>query len=231
MPATENKVVFTAEEQERCREAFMRFDRDRNGTIDAWELKTALESFGSKATDEEVFLLIAEVDMNANGVVDFSEFVKVLTLQKERQSAMSNEEDLSAYFLRGGGARANRNLARSPRFLPPPPHSRPRAPLRCPTVDAFIACGGQADLGGFVERDRLVKIVKEDFGLTLDIEKLINDFDKYQTGQLDYTGCVPRKGKEGRCPRARRLTPTPRHAPPFPHRRSFRALLTGEEPE
>ena len=144
MPA-ENRVVFTTEEQERCREAFMRYDRDRNGTIDAWELKAALESFGSKATDEEVFLMIAEVDMNANGVVDFAEFVKVLTIQKEKQNAMSNEEDLSAFARRrraaGGERRSESRRAHQesrptpltppalpPPPAPPPPQSTPSSP-------------------------------------------------------------------------------------------------------
>ena len=65
--------------------------------------------------------------MDANGVVDFAEFVRVLQKQKERVASLGNESDM---------------------------------------VDAFIACGGQADKSGFVERDRLVRIVKEDFGLT-----------------------------------------------------------------
>ena len=65
--------------------------------------------------------------MDANGVVDFAEFVRVLQAQKERAAALGSESDM---------------------------------------VDAFIACGGQPDKSGFVERDRLVRIVKEDFGLT-----------------------------------------------------------------
>jgi Ca2+-binding EF-hand superfamily protein len=155
-------AAFTQQEQEKCREAFMRFDKDRNGTIDAHELRAALEAFGQKPSDEEIFIMcalgcsespllqrpspslcrpqprapsttpspgrrIAEVDVDANGVVDFAEFVRVLQAQKERAAALGSESDM---------------------------------------VDAFIACGGQPDKSGFVERDRLVRIVKEDFGLT-----------------------------------------------------------------
>jgi hypothetical protein len=65
-------VTFTQAEQEMCREAFMRFDKDKNGTIDSYELKSALEAFGTKCSDEEVFVMISEVDLNANGVVDFA---------------------------------------------------------------------------------------------------------------------------------------------------------------
>ena len=92
----EKSIPFTQEEQEKCREAFCRFDKDRNGTIDSWELKHALEAFGIKAADEEIFIMIAEVDVNNNGMVDFAEFVKVLQSQKDRAHAAGNEEDLSA---------------------------------------------------------------------------------------------------------------------------------------
>ena len=36
-------------------------------------------------------------------------------------------------------------------------------------VDAFVACGGNADKSGSVETEKLVKIIKDDFGLTIDI--------------------------------------------------------------
>ncbi len=38
------------------------------------------------------------------------------------------------------------------------------------TVDAFVACGGKPDKTGHVLRDTLVRIIKHDFGLTIDIE-------------------------------------------------------------
>jgi hypothetical protein len=97
-PGDKDKVSFSQEEEEYVRLAFLRFDKDRNGTIDANELKTALESFcgqKGKVSDEEVFVMIAEVDVNANGVVDFSEFQRVLLNQKQRATEMNNEEDLS----------------------------------------------------------------------------------------------------------------------------------------
>ena len=50
-------AAFTQQEQEKCREAFMRFDKDRNGTIDAHELRAALEAFGQKPSDEEIFIM------------------------------------------------------------------------------------------------------------------------------------------------------------------------------
>ena len=44
-------------------------------------------------------------------------------------------------------------------------------------IDAFVACGGQPDKGGHVKRETLIRIIKHDFGLTIDIEELINKID------------------------------------------------------
>jgi Ca2+-binding EF-hand superfamily protein len=41
-------------------------------------------------------------------------------------------------------------------------------------IDAFVACGGNADKSGHVQRDNLVKIIKVDFGLNIEIEQLID---------------------------------------------------------
>lgn len=78
-------------------------------------------------------------------------------------------------------------------------------------VDAFVACGGKADKSGHVLRDTLVRIIKHDFGLTIDIEvrpvlhrlllravveracvrlmllqELINKVDKNGSGEIEY---------------------------------------------
>lgn len=53
-------------------------------------------------------------------------------------------------------------------------------------ADAFVACGGAADKSGHVKRDTLIKIIKDDFGLTINIEELINEIDKDQSGEIEY---------------------------------------------
>lgn len=54
------------------------------------------------------------------------------------------------------------------------------------TVDAFVACGGNRDKSGHVQRDVLVKIIKDDFGLTIDINKLIDDIDTDGSGEIEF---------------------------------------------
>ena len=41
------------------------------------------------------------------------------------------------------------------------------------TIDAFVAMGGQYDKEGSIDADKLIKIIKQDFEMTIDIEKLI----------------------------------------------------------
>ncbi len=52
-------------------------------------------------------------------------------------------------------------------------------------LDAFIACGA-ANEDGLVTRDTLVKVIKHDFGLLVDIEQLITSVDKNDDGEIDF---------------------------------------------
>ena len=53
------------------------------------------------------------------------------------------------------------------------------------TIAAFVALGGSKDQTGSISTEKLCDVVK-DFGLTIDIEKLIHDIDKDGSGQVDY---------------------------------------------
>jgi Ca2+-binding EF-hand superfamily protein len=53
-------------------------------------------------------------------------------------------------------------------------------------IDAFVACGGKQDKSGHVKRDTLVRIIKHDFGLTIDIEELINKIDTDGSGEIEF---------------------------------------------
>ena len=54
------------------------------------------------------------------------------------------------------------------------------------TVLAYVAMGGQQDRGGFVDANKLIKIVKDDFEMTIDIEKLIQEIDEDGSGAIEY---------------------------------------------
>ena len=63
--------------------------------------------------------------------------------------------------------------------------SLPPSPRQSDTVDAFIALGGSADKTGNVSADKLRTIIK-DFGLTIDIDRLIREVDTDHSGLIDY---------------------------------------------
>jgi calmodulin len=56
------------------REAFSVFDKDGSGNINTDELGAALRSLGQDPTEEELQEMVAEIDTNGSGTVNFEEF-------------------------------------------------------------------------------------------------------------------------------------------------------------
>ena len=44
-------------------------------------------------------------------------------------------------------------------------------------MDAYVAMGGDDDGGGNVDANKLVNVIKNEFKMTIDIEKLIKEID------------------------------------------------------
>ena len=57
-------------------------------------------------------------------------------------------------------------------------------------IDAYVACGGDEDLGGCVRKETLINIIKEEFSLPIDIERLINEIDTDGSGEIEYDEMV-----------------------------------------
>ncbi|OQR93078.1 dynein 18 kDa light chain [Achlya hypogyna] len=53
-------------------------------------------------------------------------------------------------------------------------------------VDAFVACGGGPGKEGHVERRVLVQLIKKDFGLPIDIDKMLDELDTDGSGEIEY---------------------------------------------
>ncbi len=68
----------TEETIKEFREAFALFDLDNDGNISPEELGNFMRKMGQKPKDEELRKMIAEVDADGNGLIDFSEFVTLL---------------------------------------------------------------------------------------------------------------------------------------------------------
>ena len=58
--------------------AFKQFDRNGDGHIDVSEVQTVMRNLGYPKTKEEVEAIIASVDTDANGTLEFEEFVSMM---------------------------------------------------------------------------------------------------------------------------------------------------------
>lgn len=72
------------------REAFRLFDTDGSGSIDSKELKVAMRALGFEPKKEEINKMIADVDEDGSGEVDFDEF---MTMMLEKMGSKDIKED------------------------------------------------------------------------------------------------------------------------------------------
>eukprot|EP00906_Rhabdomonas_costata_P038231 RCo053966 len=69
----------TEEQKQEIREAFELFDTDRNGLIDAHEMKVAMRALGFDVRKEEVLKLMEDVDRENPGQIAMQEFTEIMT--------------------------------------------------------------------------------------------------------------------------------------------------------
>jgi len=76
---TADRFGLSEEEIEEIREAFNLFDTDGSGAIDPKELKAAMQSLGFEAKNQTIYQMIADIDKDVDGTIDFEEFVGMMT--------------------------------------------------------------------------------------------------------------------------------------------------------
>ncbi|KAJ8567252.1 hypothetical protein K7X08_019460 [Anisodus acutangulus] len=69
----------TQQKRQEIKEAFELFDTDGSGTIDARELNVAMRALGFEMTEQQGDQMIADVDKDVSGAIDFDEFVHMMT--------------------------------------------------------------------------------------------------------------------------------------------------------
>ena len=52
-------------------------------------------------------------------------------------------------------------------------------------IDAYVAMGGDEDGGGCVDADKLIDVIKNEFGMTIDIEEMIKEVDEDGSGEIE----------------------------------------------
>mgnify|MGYP006099656399 CR=1 FL=1 len=61
------------------REIFDLVDKDKGGSISSTELTELMSTLGINASQEEIRAMVAEIDTDGNGDIDFDEFVAVMS--------------------------------------------------------------------------------------------------------------------------------------------------------
>ncbi|CAM1311893.1 Uncharacterised protein g5829 [Pycnogonum litorale] len=77
-----SKKMKDTDNEEELKEAFRVFDKNNDGFISASELRHVMTNLGEKLTDEEVEEMIKEADLDGDGLVNYDEFVTILTSPK-----------------------------------------------------------------------------------------------------------------------------------------------------
>ncbi|KAI9300521.1 calmodulin [Cunninghamella echinulata] len=85
----------TQEQIDEIREAFNLFDKDNDGAISSKELGTAMRSLNMNPTEAELQDMIMEVDKDGNGIIDFNEF---LTLVSKKLKDTDSPEEIQEAF-------------------------------------------------------------------------------------------------------------------------------------
>merc|ERR1711974_385731 len=69
---------FSDQQVEEFKEVFHEFDMDGDGTISIQELGTVLARVGERMTEKELLAMVAEVDDDNSGAIDFDEFLSMM---------------------------------------------------------------------------------------------------------------------------------------------------------
>ncbi|KAK7347401.1 hypothetical protein VNO80_21931 [Phaseolus coccineus] len=86
------------------REIFGRFDMDSDGSLTMLELAALLRALGLKPSGDQVQALLANMDSNGNGKVEFEELVRAILADINEQVLVNQEQLLGVfkYFDRDG---------------------------------------------------------------------------------------------------------------------------------
>ncbi|XP_015171352.1 PREDICTED: neo-calmodulin-like isoform X6 [Polistes dominula] len=74
-----SKKMKGADGKDELREAFRVFDKNKDGLISSKELRHVMTNLGEKLSEEEVDDMIKEADLDGDGMVNYEEFVTILT--------------------------------------------------------------------------------------------------------------------------------------------------------
>ena len=88
----------TEDEILEIKEAFDLFDSDQSGAIDINELKQSMISLGFQAKNATIYQMIADLDEDGNGQLDFPEFLNMMTARLSEKDSKADIEKVYKLF-------------------------------------------------------------------------------------------------------------------------------------
>ena len=95
MTRPKTRAQLSEEQKTEIKEAFDLFDTDGSGTIDQKELKVAMRALGFEPKKEEIMKMIRDADQDHSGVIDFPEFLDMMT---QRMSDKDPKDEMLKAF-------------------------------------------------------------------------------------------------------------------------------------
>ena len=127
-----------------CQRIFKEYDIHKQGFINYYDLKAALEKCGIKFYYSQCFHKMLSELKHQDGKINFFDFTKMVVNHRKNEEG---KEDM---------------------------------------LDAFVAMGGEENGDGNIDADKLISIIKHDFGMSIDIETLIKEIDADESGEIEF---------------------------------------------
>ncbi|XVF08839.1 hypothetical protein REPUB_Repub07fG0038200 [Reevesia pubescens] len=90
-------VGLRVDQLNQLRDIFSRFDMDSDGSLTILELAALLRSLGLKPSGDQIHVLLATMDSNGNGAVEFDELANAI-LPHMNEQILINQEQLMEVF-------------------------------------------------------------------------------------------------------------------------------------
>jgi len=90
-------ATLQSEQLKQLKDIFMRFDMDSDGSLTHLELAALLRSLGLKPSGDQLHVLLANMDANGNGTVEFDELVSAIMPDMSEQVLINQEQLLEVF--------------------------------------------------------------------------------------------------------------------------------------
>lgn len=86
-----------SDQLQQLREIFTRFDMDSDGSLTQLELAALLRSLGLKPKGDQIHALLANMDANGNGLIEFDELVEAILPDMDEEVLISQDQLMEVF--------------------------------------------------------------------------------------------------------------------------------------